>query len=446
MRIVIIGAVAGGMSAASKLRRLDSKSDIVVFEKGEDVSYGACGLPYYLSGEVESDQTLVARTPEKFREKGIDLRLRHEATEVNPKKKTVSVHDHEKNETKEEPYDKLLIATGASAIRLPIEGRELGNIHTLSSLEDGRTLHAALRRDDVKHVTLIGAGYIGVEVSEALRALNLEVTMVEQTPHVLPNFTAMVGETVEKTLRENGVDLRLSETVKAYQGDKNVKTVITDKGRIETDLVIEAIGVRPNTAFLESSGIERLGNGAILVNAKMETNLPDIYAAGDVAAMPNRLTGQASYLPLGTHANKAGRIVAERLAGMDSLFEGVIGSTVLKAFDLEVARTGLTAGEAEKSERFEVKTTTVKAPDRSGYYPGATPIEIKLFHDQKTCRLLGCEMVGKSGVAHRINIMATAISTGLTARAFSQLDLAYAPPFSPVWDPLQTACNQIKCG
>ena len=446
MRLIVIGAVAGGMSAASKLRRLDPSIDITVFEKGKDVSYGACGLPYYLSGEIKSDQTLVARTPEKFREKGIDLRLNHEVTHVDAKAHTVTVFDHETKKGREEPYDKLLIATGASAIRLPVEGRDLENIHTLSSLAEGRALHDALRREDVKHVTLIGAGYIGVEMSEALRKLGLEVTVIEQEDHVLPKFSPMTGKTVGNTMRENGVDLRTGEALKGYAGKETVRKVLTDQGEIETDLVIESIGVGPNTSFLKPTGMKMLKNGAIVVNERMETSLEDIYAAGDCAAMPNRLTGGLSYLPLGTHANKAGRVVAEQIAGNDDTFDGVIGSSVLKGFDLEIARTGLTDEEAAKSETFDVGTVEIKAPDRSGYYPGATPVEIKLYYDKKTCRIVGTEMIGKSGVAHRINVAATAISAKMTAKQVAALDLAYAPPFSPVWDPLQTACNQVKCG
>ena len=445
MRLIVIGAVAGGMSAASKLKRLDPSISVTVFEKGEDVSYGACGLPYYLSGEIESDQTLVARSPEDFREKGIDLRLKHEVTKVNPREKTLAVLNHELGHEETFPYDRLLIATGASAIRLPVDGRTLEGIHTLASLAEGRALHKALREKDVKHVTLVGAGYIGVEVSEALRTLGLEVTVVEQEDRVLPKFSDMVGEEVGKTMREHGVTLHLGESLKRYEGNGRVSKVVTDKREIETDLVIEAIGVRPNTAFLEQSGIKTLENGAILVSERMESNLEDVYAAGDCAAMPNRLTEKESYLPLGTHANKAGRVVAERLAGKDTVFEGVIGSSVLKAFDLEVARTGLTDGEAERTEAFEVESLTIKAPDRSGYYPGATPVRIKLSFDKRTCRIVGVEMVGKKGVAHRINVAATAISAGMTARQVAMLDLAYAPPFSPVWDPLQTACNQVKC-
>ncbi|MGM0436415.1 MAG: CoA-disulfide reductase [Bacillota bacterium] len=442
MKLIIIGAVAAGMSAASKLKRLDPSINITVYEKGRDVSYGACGMPYYVSGDIENDQTLVARTPEEFRKKGIDLHLKHEVTHVDPGNREVTVRGIENDTKFSATYDKLLIATGAGAIRLPIEGSDLGGIITLGTLEDARNMHSVLRDESIQKVAIIGAGYIGVEISESLRKLGKDVRIIEQMPHVLPKFSPMVGEVVEENLRENGVSLHLEERLEKYTGKNRVEALHTDQGVYEVDLVIEAIGVKPATKFLAKSGIDMLENGAIKVNNKMETNIENIYAAGDCAAYPHKLTGEMAYIPLGTHANKAGRIIAERLSGMDSVFHGVIGSSVLKAFELEIARTGVTV---EEAKNFNSDSVMIKAPDRSGYYPGATPIDIQVIYDKDTCKLLGVEMVGEAGVAHRINVAATAISTGLTAHEFSQLDLAYAPPFSPVWDPLQTACNQIKC-
>jgi NADPH-dependent 2,4-dienoyl-CoA reductase/sulfur reductase-like enzyme len=442
MKLVIIGAVAAGMSAASKLKRLDPSINITVYEKGKDVSYGACGMPYYVSGEIEDDQTLVARTPEQFRKKGIDLHLKHEVTHVDPQNKEITVRGLENDTKFSATYDKLLIGTGATEIRLPIEGSDLEGILTLGTLEDARAMHGIVRDERIQKIAIIGAGYIGVEISESLRKLGKDVRIIEQMPQVLPKFSEMVGEVVGQNLRENGVSLHLEERLEKYTGKDRVETLHTDKGVYEVDLVIEAIGVKPATAFLAKSGIDMLDNGAIKVNEKMETNIEDIYAAGDCAAYPHKLTGEMAYIPLGTHANKAGRVIAERISGLDSVFHGVIGSSVLKAFELEVARTGVTT---EEAKQFDSDTVTITAPDRSGYYPGATPIDIQVTYDKKTCRLLGVEMVGEAGVAHRINVAATAISSGLTAHEFSQLDLAYAPPFSPVWDPLQTACNQIKC-
>ena len=442
MKLVIAGAVAAGMSTASKLKRLDPSINITVYEKGKDVSYGACGMPYYVSGEIEDDQSLVARTAEEFRKKGIVLHLKHEVTYIDPLNKEIMVHGLENDTKFSAIYDKLLIATGANAIRLPIEGSELSGIHTLGTLEDGRGLHSILRDDSVQKVAVIGAGYIGVEISESLRKLGKEVVLVEQEPHVLPKFSPLIAEVVEDNLRENGVTLHLEERLEKYGGDSHVEKLYTDQGIYDVDLVIEAIGVKPATKFLDKSGIERLSNGAVKVNDKLETNIKDIYAAGDCAAYPHKLTGKLAYIPLGTHANKAGRIIAERLSGMDSHFHGVIGSSVLKAFELEIARTGLTLSEAEA---FNSDTVSIRALDRAGYYPGATPVDILVIYDVETCKILGVEMVGEQGVAHRINVAASAISSGLTAHEVSQLDLAYAPPFSPVWDPLQTACNQIKC-
>jgi len=444
MKVIVIGGVAAGMSAASKLKRSMEDVTVSVYEKSSDVSYGACGMPYYLSDVIKKDDALVARTPEQFKERGIDVFTKHEVTDVDFKNKTVTVKNLTTKEHFNASYDKLLITTGASAIRLPVEGSDLPGIHVLSSLDDARALKDALTQKTIKTVSVIGAGYIGVEVAENLVEMGKNVQLIEMQDQVLPPYDSDMSAHVEKRLKGNGVDLHLNTTLKHYEGTHGVSKIVTDHGSFETDLVIEAIGVRPNTAFLKDSDLTMLKNGAIHVNNKQETSIPDVYSAGDCASVPHLLKDAPAYVPLGTHANKAGRVIAAQLSGEDAHFHGVVGSNVLKAFDLEVAKTGLSEKEAAH-ENYDYDVVNVKAANQAGYYPGATPIYMKIVFENKTCKLLGAQMVGKQGVSARINIMATAIQRGMTASEFSNLDLAYAPPFSPVWDPLQVATNQIKC-
>ncbi len=439
MRLIIIGGVAAGMSAASKLRRLDEDAEIIVFEKGDDVSYGACGMPYYISGEIESADSLVARTPDAFRKKGIDVRTRHEVIAIDTERKSVTVAAGD--EEKQYSYDKLLIATGARSLRLDVPGRDDGRIRSLKSLSDARFLKETLT-DAYSHIGLIGGGYIGIEMAEALRTMGKRVTMIERESQVLPGFDADMASLVEDTLKAEGVTLKKQETVEAYEQGDSIR-IQTDRDAYEVDFVIESIGVRPDTAFLEGTAIE-MEKGAIKVDEGMETNVRDVYAAGDCALYPHRLLDEHVYVPLGTHANKTGRLLGERLGGLERTFDGVIGSMVLKAFELEVAKTGLTASEAETAG-IPFGEVRIKAPSHAGYYPGAKPLHVKWVYHREDCRLLGAQLIGEAGAAHRVNIAATAIQAGMTARTFSQLDLAYAPPFSPVWDPLQIAVNQIKC-
>jgi len=442
LKVVVIGGVAAGMSAASKLKRLNQAVDIVVFEKGADLSYGACGMPYYLSDMIKDDEALIAKHAKDFQAEGINVFLHHEVTKVNPGKKTVQVYDSKNSETFDEPYDKLIIGTGAHAIQLPIDGRDLKNIHVLNSLADARKLKPKL--DDYESIAVIGAGFIGVEVAEQLIEMGKKVIVIERETQVMPQFDEDIAEIALHALEDAGISVALGETVKAYHGTDTVEAVETDHDTYAIDAVIEAIGVKPSTEFIKDTGIEMLKNGAIITNHKMETSIPDIYAAGDCASYYHRLTHKQVYVPLGTHANKAGRVIAEQIAGNHQTFHGVIGSTVIKILDLEMAKTGLTIKEA-KREKLDLGYVDVKARNQAGYYPGAETITMRITYDKKTCKLMGAQMIGKKGVSSRINIMATAIMQGLTAEEFSNLDFAYAPPFSPVWDPLQIATNQIKC-
>ncbi|MFH5882224.1 MAG: CoA-disulfide reductase [Candidatus Izemoplasmataceae bacterium] len=445
MHVVIIGGVAAGMSTASKLKRLDESIKITVFEKGTDVSYGACGLPYFLSDLIQEEKSLIARTVEKFKSQGIDVYINHEVIALDETKNTVKVVNNAINKTFDVAYDKLVIATGAHAIRLPVDNHTLKGIYTLNSLEDGRRLKKALQDKKNQRIAIIGGGYIGLEVAENLLIMEKEIIVIEREERLLTKFAPFISDQIKKTLQKNHIQIYLEETVKGYEGKGNVSKVVTDKAAYDVDLVIEAVGIKPNTEFLKDTTIKRLKNGAIITNENMETNIDNIYAAGDCVSYYHRqLKTYDAFVPLGTHANKAGRVIAEQIAGDKRQFDGVLGSTVLKVCDLEIARTGISETEAI-AHNIPYDKVKITAKDRAGYYPDATPIEIELIYHTENCQLLGAEMLGNKGVAHRINTVAVALASELTAQEYSDIDFAYAPPFSPVYDPLQVATNQIKC-
>ncbi len=441
MKIVVIGGVAAGMSAASKLRRLKPEDTLVVYEKGNDLSYGACGMPYVLSDVIEDIDSLVARTVDDFAAQNITVHTEHEVIAIDSDKQTLRVRHHDTEFT--ETYDALIIGSGASAIRLPVPGADLQGLHVLNSLDDLRHLKSALEK--AKTVAVIGGGFIGIEVIENLVHKGLKVHLIERLPNVLPQFDAALTEHALKLLKTHHVEVHLEETVSQYEGESSVTHVSTDKGRYAVDLVIEAIGVRPNTQFCEGTAIARLRNGAIIVDDQMRTNVANIYATGDCVAYPHRLKKEPAFVPLGTHANKGGRVIAQTIAGFESRFNGVLGSGIVKVFDDAFAKTGLSYDEAIQ-EGYPAAYVDVKARNQAGYYPGAQPIQMRLVYDTERCVLLGAQMVGQKGVSDRINILALAIAHAIKVQDIAQLDMAYSPPFSPVWDPLQVACNQIPCG
>lgn len=441
MKVVIIGGVAAGMSAASKLRRLNPQATLVVYEKGNDLSYGACGMPYVLSDVIEDINTLVARTVEDFAAQDITVHTQHEVLRIDPTTQSLRVRHGEKEF--DDTYDVLIIGSGASAIRLPVPGADLKGLHVLNSLDDLRHLKSAL--DEAQTIAVIGGGFIGIEVIENLVHMGKDVHLIERLPHVLPQFDPAVTEHALNRLNAHGVHVHCDETLTHYAGTSRVTQVHTDKGHYVVDLVIEAIGVRPNTQFCEGTSIVRLANGAIVVDEQMRTSLPNIYATGDCVAYPHRLRKDPAFVPLGTHANKGGRVIAETIAGIDARFNGVISSGIVKVFEDTFAKTGLRYEEAIQ-EGYKAAFVDVKARNQAGYYPGATPIHMRLVYDRERCVLLGAQLVGEKGVSDRINILALAIAHEIKVYDIAQLDMAYSPPFSPVWDPIQVACNQIKCG
>lgn len=442
-KIIIIGGVAAGMSAASKAIRLEPDADITVYEKGNFLSYGACGLPYYVSNVNDDYTKMIARTPEQFQSMGIKVRLKHEVMKVYPEDKSVVIRDLVNGNMFVDNYDKLMIATGASPVVPPFPGVNLKNVYTLKTLNDGMILKEALQNENIKNVLIVGAGYIGMELAESMVELHKNVRVVELGSGVLGNFDTEISSIVEKELLKHGVMLNLNESVQEIIGSDEVKAVKTNKGQYDTDLVIICIGVRPNTAFLKNIPLAMEKNGAIIIDRETRTSIPDIYSAGDCAVVYNKVLEENSYIPLGTTANKLGRISGENMIGKHIKFKGTLGSAVAKVLDMEVARTGISEKEAKRFA-LDYGTVFVKASSHAAYYPDPTPIFIKLIYEKDTKKILGAQMAGQKGVALRIDVFAAAIYNEMTAPELGMLDLCYAPPFAGVWDAINIAANAVK--
>ncbi|MFQ6039914.1 MAG: FAD-dependent oxidoreductase, partial [Candidatus Poribacteria bacterium] len=444
-KIVVIGGNAAGMSAASKARRTNPDIEIIVFEKGEYVSYSACGLTYLISGVVKNVADLIIRTPEQFAKQGICVRTNRKVTGIDRRKRLVSGID-ENGRHFQESYDKLIIATGGSAAKPPIEGIDHKNIFRLRQIDDALAIQDCLRAIRPKRAVVVGGGFIGLEMVEALDRLGLEVVLIEQTPQLLPNFDADMSELVQKYLVSAGVNIITESEVVRFSANTSgeLSEVCTANGDcISADLAILALGVRPNVQLAKMAGIEVGSTGAIAVTESMRTNAIDVYAAGDCAEVKHLMTNRYTYLPSGTTANKQGRVAGENAAGGYAAFKGVVGTAVNKVMDMVYARTGLTEEEA-KSFGYAVKTVRVDAPAHALYYKNPPQIAIKLVYDDRSGRLLSGQMVGQEGIAKRIDVLATALQARMTIEDISRLDLSYAPPFAPVWDAILVAANVAK--
>jgi NADPH-dependent 2,4-dienoyl-CoA reductase/sulfur reductase-like enzyme len=443
MKVIVIGGVAAGMSAASKLKRVLEQTEITVYEKGGYLSYGACGLPYFLADYFDDDTKMIARTKEDFEKMGISCRLHHEVIKVIPDLKQVMIKNLITGEIFHDSYDKLMVASGAPAVLPPFEGIGLDNIETLKTMEDGLRLKALFAKDNIKRVAIVGGGYIGVEMSEALRAIGKETYVIQSGDRVLKPFDREFSEMAGKEMEKNGVRLILGERVKSFSGYQAVNKVITDKSEYDVDFVLVALGVRPDLSFLEGLDYEKAENGAILVDAEMRTSIEDVYAAGDCAAINHMIKDKHAYIALGTTANKGGRIAGENIAGAHVKYVGTLGSAAIKVFDLELARTGL--GETEALEAgLDFKTVVVKAPSSANYYPGASPLLIKVIYENGSGRILGAQAAGTKGAVHRVDMFAIAIQANMTTDDLGNADLCYAPPFASVWDAVNIACNAAK--
>ncbi len=438
--VVIIGGVAAGMSCAAKLQRESSDTNITVYEMGPDISYGACGLPYLIGGVIKDPKDLVLRTPEDFREKGMEVQTHHEVQRVDPSSKTVTVKSLKENRTFEKSYDSLVIATGAAPIAPGFMKDAPRNVFTLRDVADGRRIKEAAKDSTVKDVVIVGGGYIGLELVESFHNLGKNVTLLNRSEKIMKTYDEEIREVLFEELEKKNISLHLSDDVEGFisSDDDYVTHVKTDRRSYPADLVVMAIGVAPSTKFLEDTGIETLKNGAILVNNRMETNIEDIYAAGDCATVHHKLLNKPVHIPLATHASKQGRILAENLSGKDKRYPGALGTSVVKILDLTLAQTGLNEQQVKEHD-FNYQTSFIKTSHRAGYYPDNSPIYLKYIFDKDTQVLLGAQLIGSEGVAHRINTLVIAIDKGLTLEDITLSDLAYAPPFSATWDALQVA-------
>ncbi|MGQ9928433.1 MAG: FAD-dependent oxidoreductase [Chloroflexaceae bacterium] len=442
-RVIIIGGVAAGMSAAAKARRSDPALEIVAYERSGYVSYGSCGFPYAIKGEIARVEDVVVRTPERFAKQGITALVRHEVLEIDPAGGSVLVRNLNNGTEFWDRWDALVLTTGGVASRPPFPGVNLPGIFTLRTVEDALAIQQWIHEHRPTRGVIIGGGYIGLEMAEALAAHGIQITLVERLPQVLPNLDPEMASHVQAELSRQGVEVHLDQPVEGFGGDEQVREVVAGGQRIPTEIVILAVGVKPNVELARTAGIALGPTGAVAVDDHQRTNLPSIWAAGDVAEARHRVTGRPAWVPLGTTANKQGRVAGENVAGGDARFPGIVGTAVVKVFDLEAASSGLSEARA-RIGGYNVESVSATANSRAHYMPGHHPIQVKLVYESGSRRLLGGQLVGVEGVAKRIDIIATALHQGWTVDELAELDLSYAPPFAPVWDPILVAANLAR--
>ncbi len=445
MKVVIIGGVAGGATAAARLRRLNEQAEITVFERSGYISYANCGLPYYIGGVIEDPAALTLQTPESFFARfRVNMRVRHEVTALHPERKTVSVRNLETGEEFEEPYDKLLLSPGAKPTQPRLPGVGLEKLFTLRTVEDTFRIKDYIDAHHPKSAVLAGGGFIGLELAENLRELGMEVTIVQRPKQLMNPFDPDMAAFLHAEVRSHGVQLALGQTVESFEErDGGVDVLLKDRAPLHADMVVLAIGVTPDTALAKEAGLELGIKGSILVNDRMETDLPDIYAVGDAVQVKHAVTGQDVLLSLAGPANKQGRIAADNILGGDSRYLGSQGSSVLKVFGLTAAVTGVNETNARKAG-LDPDAVVLSPMSHAGYYPSGKLMTMKVVFEKGTYRLLGAQIVGYEGVDKRIDVLATAIHAGLTAIQLKDLDLAYAPPYSSAKDPVNMAGFMIE--
>ena len=445
MKVVIVGGVAGGATAAARIRRLDEQAEIVVFERSGFISYANCGLPYYIGGVIEDPEELTLQTPESFFSRfRVSMRVRHEVTAIHPDKKAVSVTDLETGEVFEESYDKLILSPGAKPTQPRLPGVGLNKLFTLRTVEDTFRIKAYISENHPKSAVLAGGGFISLELAENLRELGMEVTIVQRPKQLMNPFDPDMAAFIHSEMRRHGVKLALGHTVEGFEEkDGGVDVLLKDETPLHADMVVLAIGVSPDTQLAQDAGLELGVKGSIVVNDRMETSVPDIYAVGDAVQVKHFVTGQDVLLSLAGPANKQGRIAADNICGGDSHYTGSQGSSVIKVFDMTAATTGVNETNAKKAG-LDVDTVILSPMSHAGYYPGGKVMTMKVVFEKETYRLLGAQIVGYEGVDKRIDVLATAIRAGLKATELKDLDLAYAPPYSSAKDPVNMAGFMIE--
>ena len=440
MKVVIVGGVAGGATAAARIRRLDEQAEIVVFERSGYISYANCGLPYYIGDVITDPEELTLQTPESFFSRfRVQMKVRHEVTAIHPERKAVSVKNLESGEVFEEHYDKLILSPGAKPTQPRLGGMELENIFTLRTVEDTFAIKEYINAHHPKSVVLAGGGFIALELAENLRELGMDVTIVQRPKQLMNPFDADMAAFIHAEMRRHGVRLMLGHTVEGFESrNGGVDVLLKEEAPLHGDMVVLAIGVTPDTALAKEAGLELGLKGSIVVNDRMETSVPDIYAAGDAVQVRHSVTGQEVLLSLAGPANKQGRIIADNICGGDSRYRGSQGSSVIKVFSMTAAATGINETNARKAG-LDVESVILSPMSHAGYYPGGKVMTMKVVFEKGTYRLLGAQIVGYEGVDKRIDVLATAIHAGLKATELQELDLAYAPPFSSAKDPVNMA-------
>ena len=440
MKVVIVGGVAGGATAAARIRRLDENAEIVVFERSGYISYANCGLPYYIGGVIEDPEDLTLQTPESFFSRfRIHMKVHHEVTAIHPDRKTVSVKDLKSGEEFEESYDKLLLSPGAKPVWPDLPGMDSDKLFSLRTVEDTFRIKEFVDHNKPKSAVMVGGGFIGLEVAENLRELGMDVTIVQRPKQLMNPFDADMASFIHSEVRKHGVKLALGYSVEGFEEkDGGINVLLKNREAIHTDMVVLAIGVTPESSLAKDAGLALGLKGSILVNDRMETSIPDIYAVGDAVQVKHYVTGHDALIALAGPANKQGRIAADNICGGDSRYLGSQGSSVIKVFDMTAATTGINETNALKAG-LSVDTVVLSPMSQAGYYPGGKVMTMKVVFEKETYRLLGAQIVGYAGVDKRIDVLATAIRVGMKATELKDLDLAYAPPYSSAKDPVNMA-------
>lgn len=440
MKVLIVGGVAGGATAAARIRRLDETAEITVFERSGYISYANCGLPYYIGDVITDPEELTLQTPERFFSRfRIDMKVHHEVTAIHPDLKAISVKNLEIGEEFEESYDKLILSPGAKPTQPRLAGVGIENVFTLRTVEDTFRIKEYINKHQPKSAVLAGGGFIGLELAENLKELGLDVTIVQRPKQLMNPFDADMASLIHSEMRKHGVKLALGHTVEGFEEkDGGIDVLLKDEMPLHADMVVLAIGVTPDTQLAKDAGLELGIKGSIVVNDRMETSVPDIFAAGDAVQVKHYVTGQDALISLAGPANKQGRIIADNICGGDSRYPGSQGSSVIKVFDMTAATTGMNETNARKAG-LDADTVILSPMSHAGYYPGGRVMTMKVVFEKGTYRLLGAQIVGYEGVDKRIDVLATAIHAGMKATELKDLDLAYAPPYSSAKDPVNMA-------
>lgn len=445
MKVVIVGGVAGGATAATRIRRLDEHAQITIFERSGYISYANCGLPYYIGGVIEDPEELTLQTPESFQARfHIDVRVKHEVINIDAERKTVSVRNLETGEEFEESYDKLILSPGAKPVRPDLPGIDSDKLFSLRTVEDTFCIRRFVKEQKPQTAVIVGGGFIGLEMAENLCELGIRVTVVQRSDHLMNTLDYDMASFVHSKLRSNGIHLKFRANVAGFEEtETGLRVLLKDDQPISADMVVLAIGVSPENTLAKKIGLELGAKGAIVVNDKMETSAADIYAVGDAIQVKHTVTGNDAVISLAGPANKQGRIAADNICGLDSRYKGSMGSSVIKLFDLTAASTGLTE-KAAKAAGISYDRVVLSPASHAGYYPGAKTMTMKVVYERDTLKILGAQILGQEGVDKRLDVLATAISAGMKADGLKDLDLAYAPPYSSAKDPVNMAGFMIE--